>query len=479
MPSPTLKFGINQGGTGANTASAARTNLGLAIGSDVQAYNANLAALAGLASAANKLPYFDGSNSASLADFSAFGRDLVANSSASDARSDLGLVIGTDVQAYNATLAAVAAGTYTGDNDIQTVGTITSGTWQGTALGANYVPAINALNVSGNVSMGSFKVQSSATPTVGSDYTTKTYVDNIAAGARIKASCRVATTANITLSGTQTIDGVSVSAGERVLVKNQTSGADNGIYIVAAGAWSRSTDADSSSEVTPGMATFISEGAANADQQWVLTTDGPITLGTTALVFTQFSGAGQISVGDGLSKSGNQLDLALDGSSLSKSASGLKVAALGITAAEIASDAVTSAKILDGAVSNAKIANAAVDANKLASDAVTSVKILDGAVGSAKIANAAVTSDKLAAAVAGAGLQGGAGSALALDPSTDSFSGDGSASSFTLAQSVVAAMVFYNGQLLPGLDYSISGTSLSLNFTPASGESVIVRAFAA
>ena len=107
-----------------------------------------------------------------------------------------------------------------------------------------------------------------------------------------KESVRVATTANITLSGTQTIDSVSVVAGDRVLVKNQTTGSENGIYICAAGAWTRATDADTNDKVTAGMFTVAAEGGINADTLWVLTTNDPITLGTTALTFSQLSGSG-------------------------------------------------------------------------------------------------------------------------------------------------------------------------------------------
>lgn len=129
------------------------------------------------------------------------------------------------------------------------------------------------------------------TPSAAADLATKGYVDSLANGLDFKASARVATTANITLSGTQTIDGVSVIAGDRVLVKNQTAGAENGIYVCAAGAWSRSTDADTSAEVTAGMVLFVAEGTSNADTSWVLTTNDAITLGTTSLTFAQF-GAG-------------------------------------------------------------------------------------------------------------------------------------------------------------------------------------------
>jgi hypothetical protein len=103
-----------------------------------------------------------------------------------------------------------------------------------------------------------------------------------------KASVRAATTANITLSGTQTIDGVSVIAGDRVLVKNQSTGADNGIYVCAAGAWSRAADADGSTEVTAGMFVSVTEGTANADTFWLLTTNDAITLGSTSLTFAQY-----------------------------------------------------------------------------------------------------------------------------------------------------------------------------------------------
>lgn len=105
-----------------------------------------------------------------------------------------------------------------------------------------------------------------------------------------KQSVRVATTANITLSGLRTVDGVVLAAGDRVLVKNQTEGKENGLYVVAAGAWSRTSDADTSAEVTPGLVVVVEQGAIQADTIWQLITDAPIVLGTTALTFSDITG---------------------------------------------------------------------------------------------------------------------------------------------------------------------------------------------
>lgn len=163
-------------------------------------------------------------------------------------------------------------------------------------------------------------------PTDTSHVATKAYVDSFVQGLDTKASVRAATTADITLSGTQTIDGVSLIAGDRILVKNQTDQTANGIYVVAAGSWSRSQDADGNSEVTPGMFVFVEEGTANGDNGYVLTTNGTITLGTTNLVWQQFSGAGQITAGDGLTKSGNTINAVGTTDRISVSADAIDIA---------------------------------------------------------------------------------------------------------------------------------------------------------
>ena len=158
----------------------------------------------------------------------------------------------------------------------------------------------------GAVALNSQKITGLAAGVADTDAANKGQVDAAQAGLDAKDACRVATTANITLSGEQAIDGVTTTT-DRVLVKNQTSGLQNGIYVSASGAWARSTDADANAEVTSGLYTFITEGTANGSTGFVLTTDDPITVGTTALTFSQFSGLAQLIGGTGITKTGNTI----------------------------------------------------------------------------------------------------------------------------------------------------------------------------
>lgn len=175
-----------------------------------------------------------------------------------------------------------------------------------TAVQTNRLDQLAAPTAS--VSLNTQRITGLADPVDAQDAATKAYVDAARSGLDVKASCRVATTASITLSGTQTIDGVSLIVGDRVLVKNQSTASQNGIWSVASSTWARSSDADTNAKVTSGLFTFIEEGTVNDNAGFVLTTDNPITLGTTALTFVQFSGAGQITAGDGLTKNGNTID---------------------------------------------------------------------------------------------------------------------------------------------------------------------------
>jgi hypothetical protein len=156
-----------------------------------------------------------------------------------------------------------------------------------------------------------------ATPTDAAHIATKGYVDSARQGLDVKASVRVATTAAINLStdleAGDVIDGVTLVAGDRVLVKNQSSASENGIYVaVTSGAASRSSDANGTAdtgELTSGTFTFVEEGTVNFDSGFVVSTDGAITVGSTGITWTQFSGAGSFEAGDGLSKSGTQVNV--------------------------------------------------------------------------------------------------------------------------------------------------------------------------
>jgi len=202
-----------------------------------------------------------------------------------------------------------------------------------TAMRSDAAPAIGPLTR--DLDFGAFKGTNAADPTAPAHLATKGYVDSVAQGLAPKDSVRAATTANITLLGAQSIDGVAVVAGDRVLVKNQATASENGIYVAAAGAWSRATDADSEGDLR-GASVFIEEGTTQADTLWVMTTNAPITVGTTGLSWSQFSSAGDIVGGAGLTKTGNTLDVNVDGSTLEINADTLRVKALGITDAHVA-----------------------------------------------------------------------------------------------------------------------------------------------
>jgi len=203
------------------------------------------------------------------------------------------------------------------------------------------------------IDVGSNRIRSVGTPTASTDATTKAYVDSVKQALDIKDSVKLATTANLgatynngagTLTmdatGTVTIDGTVTALNDRVLVMDQSTTSQNGIYYVStagavgvAGIFTRSTDADSNSEVTGGMFTFVESGSANADNAYVLTSvTGDATLGTSGLVFTQFSGAGQVVDGDGLDKSGNTLSVNVDNQTLSIASDTLQLKGVANTA---------------------------------------------------------------------------------------------------------------------------------------------------
>jgi len=164
-----------------------------------------------------------------------------------------------------------------------------------------------------SVDLNSQKIINLADGTAAGDAVNLGQLNSVAGGIDWKESVRVATTTNGTLATAyengDTVDGVVLATGDRILLKDQSTGAENGIYTVnASGAPTRATDADANAEVTAGLAVFVEEGTTNADTGWVLTTNDPITVGTTALTFTQFTGIGDLVAGSGLAKTGNTVN---------------------------------------------------------------------------------------------------------------------------------------------------------------------------
>jgi len=229
-------------------------------------------------------------------------------------------------------------------------------------------PVLNG-TLSGTAFLDEDTMSSNSAIAAASQQSIKTYVDATASGLDLKDSSHAATTAALAAvtysngssgvgatltanaNGALTVDGQTMVAVERLLVKDQAAGLQNGIYTVtatgSAGAvfvLTRTTDFDSTSEVTSGAFTFVETGTTNSDSGWVLTTDGTITIGTTALAFSQFSGAGQITAGTGLSKSGNTLNV---------DASQTQITAVGtITTGVWSGTALDATKIADGTVTS-------------------------------------------------------------------------------------------------------------------------------
>ena len=262
-------------------------------------------------------------------------------------------------------------------------------------------------NGTGTVDVSSARITSLATPTGSTDAATKAYVDAQLQGLDVKNSVRVATTANGTLSSAfannSTVDGVTLATNDRILIKDQSTGSENGIYTVnASGAPTRETDFDADSEVTGGTFFFVEEGTVNADNGFVMTNDGSVTVGTTALVFTQFSGAGQVIAGTALTKSGNTLNVAVDDSSIEINSDALRVKASGITNAMLAGSIDLTAKVTgalpvgNGGTGLSSIAKGSV----LVANSANTLSALDGGGSNDGILTYTASSDTLAFATA-------------------------------------------------------------------------------
>ena len=278
---------------------------------------------------ANKLSVFAATTSAELAgvisDETGTGV-LVFSNSPTLVSPTLGAALATSITATSGNLDVAAAA---GNNSVNLVPTGT-----------------------GSVDVANKRITSVAEPTQSSDAATKNYVDAVKTGLDVKDSVIVTTTGNLTgtysngtsgvgatltNSGTQaalTIDSRVLTVGDRVLVKNQTAALQNGFYKVttvgtASVNWvlTRTVDADQDSEITPGAFAFVEEGTIGANNGYVCTNVGSITVGTTPITFVQFSGAGSVIAGDGLTKNGNTLDAVGTAGRISISADAIDISA--------------------------------------------------------------------------------------------------------------------------------------------------------
>ena len=321
-----------------------------------------------------------------------------------------GITIGSTDTSLGDTITALAGMTQIAVDNI----TLNGNTVSSTNTNGNIVLDPNG---TGTVDVSSAKITSLATPSADTDAATKGYVDGVINGLDVKSSVDFASTANVAgtysngagtitagSNGALAMDGGAPTSGQRLLLKDQTSNVQNGIYVVtnaggagAAYVLTRAGDADASAEISGGAFFFVEQGSANADNGYVTTHNGSPTLGSDAITFEQFSGAGQISAGSALTKSGNTINVAVDDSSIEINSDALRVKASGITNTMLAGSIDLTAKVTgslpvaNGGTGLTSIAKGSI----MVANSANTISALDGGGSSDKILFYTASSDTL------------------------------------------------------------------------------------
>jgi len=268
-------------------------------------------------------------------------------------------------------------------------------------------------------------------PSDANDIASKSYVDSTINGLDVKASVRVATTAAITIASDlnvgDTIDGITLADGDRVLVKDQVTGSENGVYVAGATP-ARAADFDADSEVTAGAFFFVEEGTTNADNGFVLTTDDDITVDTTSLAFSQFSGGGQITAGAGMTKSGNTLDV-VGGDGITANANDIAV--------DIAADSALG--FVGGAL------DVTIDLSDSTNDVTGTLAVANGGTGQTSLDNVTDAGSSRITVTGGTGVLVGGGSNLTLDVAEANLDLANMGGSLALASQVSGSLPVANG----------------------------------
>jgi hypothetical protein len=279
------------------------------------------------------------------------------------------------------------------------------------ATQAKVTATASTLTLSG-VSSALVTLSGVALPTSTTDAASKAYVDSIASGIYWKAPVRAATTANVTLASVvnaYVMDGITLATGDRVLIKDQTTGSQNGIYIVQASATPVRANDMAASSSAASAAVFVESGTANGDGSFVCTNDtGAAIVGTSALTFVIFTRTGEITAGNGLTRTGNDIYVNVDSSTIEINADTLRVKDAGITNAKLANSSVTVVGGSGLSASNAGVValggsvtlDVNVDSSTIEVNADT-LRVKDAGITNAKLANSSLT------VTAGDGLSGG------------------------------------------------------------------------